>query len=112
MSSKSQRAQRAPLAGFTLVELLVVIGIIAVLIGVLLPALSRARESARMIKCASNERTIMQMMHMYATMQKGWLPPFNYGANGATTETWRSWDQILMETLMKDSGAKRDQSQA
>src|SRR5207247_4489117 len=34
------------------------------------------------------------------------------GSNGATTETWRSWDQILMQTLMKDSGAKRDQSQA
>ena len=62
---------------FSLVELLVVIGIIAVLIGILMPTLSRARESARRTKCLSNLRTLAQSMVMYANDSKGWLPNMN-----------------------------------
>jgi len=61
-------------AGFTLVELLVVIGIVAVLVALLLPALNRARRSARMIVCQSNLRQVAQWGLMYASDWKGVLP--------------------------------------
>jgi prepilin-type N-terminal cleavage/methylation domain-containing protein/prepilin-type processing-associated H-X9-DG protein len=59
---------------FTLVELLVVIGIISVLIGILLPALNRARESARQAKCLNNMRQIAVATVMFAQENKGWMP--------------------------------------
>lgn len=66
-----------PPKGFTLVELLVVISIVALLIAVLLPALGKARDTARIIQCASNERQMGVAFMIYANEDANYSLPHN-----------------------------------
>jgi len=75
--SSHASAARQRSAGFTLIELLVVISIVALLVALLLPALSKARESAQIAMCLSNLRQIGIGLHIYSTGYDEHLPPFD-----------------------------------
>ena len=81
---------------FTLVELLVVIGIIALLISILLPALSKARAAATNIKCQSNLHTIGEAIAIYINLYHNYLPAAVTGLGGSNDT---HWDATLQQML-------------
>ena len=98
---------RTSRSAFTLVELLVVIGIIALLVGILLPALNKARGSANMLKCASNLRQIGIAMQLYSHQYQGRLPatymyPQTYTAGPVSGSGlavyW--WQRLMIDKLL------------
>lgn len=96
---------------FTLVELLVVIGIIALLLSILVPVLGKAKEAANSAKCMSNMRQVGMATMMYVNENKGkWLPPYkaaevtkNYVPSGGT-----SWSGALFYTFLSGRYFKED----
>lgn len=74
--------------GFTIVELLVVVGIIGVLIAMLLPAMSQAREQAKWLNCQSNLRQIGIHLEIYSQSWKGHIYPPHLGANLPPQRRW------------------------
>ncbi len=100
----TRSAHRASWAAFTLVELLVVIGIIAILIAMLLPALNKAREAAKVTVCASNQHQIYTAMVMYANDNRGFLPGTNIANNTKGAEYSASWGAYPWEAAINTDG--------
>jgi prepilin-type processing-associated H-X9-DG protein len=109
----SQKHNDRSRMAFTLVELLVVIGIIALLISILLPTLGRARESANSVKCMANLHSMGEALYIYASDYQGSLPIGQIingstitagGVNVVYTGDSTSWEILLAKELNKHAG--------
>src|SRR4051794_3373032 len=97
--------QRNQTKAFTLVELLVVIGIIAVLISILLPTLGRVRDQANGVACASTMRQFYTFWTMYANQNHGHVVPARYQIPSAELGFFEG--QFLGTVMKQSGGAKR-----
>jgi len=96
-------ARRPPsAAGFSLIELLVVIAVVAVLLGMLLPSLRGARESARGVRCLSNLRGIAMLCRIYADQNRGVSPAIGFPYDAAP-----NWG-LVVQSMTGQEGTTRD----
>lgn len=109
MTIATYRRSRA----FTLVELLVVIGVIAILMAILLPALNAARVRAERIVCAARLRTLAQTVHIYASENKGALPAGTRDGENLQTPWSESGEHCIWistatyDTFVRDLGSAK-----
>jgi prepilin-type N-terminal cleavage/methylation domain-containing protein/prepilin-type processing-associated H-X9-DG protein len=96
---KSKTSKRAPGSGFTLIELLVVIAIIAILAGMLLPALSRAKEKGKSANCISNLRQMAIASRVYGDDNDGrYVFTFQVRGDNAVRKAWFNFLQPYQQT--------------
>src|SRR3954465_14701507 len=101
MKSCSGRERR----GFTLVELLVVIGIIAVLMSILLPTLRSVRRQANLVQCSSNMKKLSTAMLLYIQDNKGKFPAAEFfSIAGAYPYGWGWANELVAQNYIKAPG--------
>lgn len=92
--------------GFSLIELLVVVSIIAVLIALVLPSLKKAKEATLTVRCLSNQRQAGVLMHTYAMKTNGLIPSRGGSLKKSPLLSW--WPQLLDEELGQDPNGNHE----